>query len=149
MVMTAGRRSTSSTPHRVRLVNTPAAPFRLDLTAWALRRRAHNTIDRFDAGAYRRALPLGHGAVALSVTQRGSRDAPRLTVALVGAYIDERAEAAARVALDRLLGLSVDLSGFSAMAAADPSMDQLAGSRRGLKPPRFPTVFEALVNGAA
>lgn len=31
-----------------------AAPFRLDLTAWALRRRAHNEMDRFDAGCWRR-----------------------------------------------------------------------------------------------
>jgi DNA-3-methyladenine glycosylase II len=130
-------------------VNEPGAPFRLDLTAWALRRRTHNTIDRFDAGTYRRALPLGRGAAALSVTQRGSRDAPRLTVALAGAYTDERAAAAARVALDRLLGLSVDLSGFAAMAAADPLIDRLAARMRGLKPPRFPTVFEALVNAVA
>ena len=58
-------------------------------------------------------------------------------------------EALARSALDRLLGLTVDLSPFAAMAAPDPLLGPLAARMRGLKPPRFPTVFEALVNGVA
>ena len=35
------------------------------------------------------------------------------------------------------------------MAARDPLLGPLAARMRGLKPPRFPTVFEALVNGVA
>ncbi len=35
-----------------------AAPFRLDLAVWALRRRAHNAVDRFDGDAYRRVFCL-------------------------------------------------------------------------------------------
>jgi DNA-3-methyladenine glycosylase II len=135
-------------PDGGRFLTEPDAPFRLDLTAWALRRRAHNTIDRFDAGTYRRALLIGNEAVGLSVTQRGSPGAPRLMVALAGTA-DERTEASARVALDHLLGLTVDLAGFGAMAAADPLLDRLARRMRGLRPPRFPSVFEALVNAVA
>lgn len=131
------------------LVLEPRAPFRLELTAWALRRRAHNAIDRWDGRVYRRALPLGDGAVALSVTQSGPLDAPRLAVTLSGERLDQRAEAVARGSLDKLLGLSVDLSSFAALAAQDPLLEPLAGRLRGLKPPRFPTVFEALVNGIA
>lgn len=125
------------------------APFRLDLTAWALRRRAHNTIDRFDAGTYRRALLIGNEAVGVSVTQRGSAGAPRLLVALTGTAVDERTEASTLVTLDHLLGLTVDLTPFDAMAAADPRLDRLARRMRGLRPPRFPSVFEALVNAVA
>ena len=29
----------------------PRAPFRLDLTTWALRRRAHNAIDRWNGSS--------------------------------------------------------------------------------------------------
>jgi DNA-3-methyladenine glycosylase II len=54
-----------------------------------------------------------------------------------------------RGTLDRLVGLSVDLSPFASMAAPDPLLGPLAARMRGLKPPRFPTVFEALVNGIA
>ncbi len=131
------------------LLMEPRAPFRLDLTAWGLRRRAHNTIDRWDGYVYRRALCLGDETVAVSVTQAGSRDSPRLAVTLSGRRIDDGVEAAARAVLDKLLGLRVDLSGFAALAAEDPLLDELAGRLWGLKPPRFPTVFEALVNGIA
>jgi DNA-3-methyladenine glycosylase II len=68
---------------------------------------------------------------------------------LAGGRIDQPAEALARSALGGLLGLSVDLSPFAAMAAPDPLLGPLAARLRGLKPPRFPTVFEALVNGVA
>jgi DNA-3-methyladenine glycosylase II len=127
----------------------PRGPFRLDLTAWALRRRSHNAVDRWETATYERVVSLDGGPVALSVTQVAGPDAPRLSIVLAGRRIDQPAEALARSALDRLLGLSVDLSPFAAMAAPDPLLGPLAARLRGLKPPRFPTVFEALVNGVA
>jgi DNA-3-methyladenine glycosylase II len=140
--------SQGSAGRRLRI--EPRAPFRLDLTAWALRRRSHNAVDRWDAAAtYRRVLSFDGGPVALSVTQVGTPDAPHLSVVLAGGSVDERTAGLVRSALDRLLGLSVDLSAFTAMAATDPALRPLAGRMRGLKPPRFPTVFEALVNGVA
>jgi DNA-3-methyladenine glycosylase II len=132
------------------LLIEPSAPFRLDLTAWALRRRAENTVDRWDAAAtYRRVVSLDGRPVSMSVTQDGVPDAPRLSVLLAGGAVDARDEALARNALDTLLGLRVDVSAFAAMAAADPVLGPLAERMRGLRPPRFPTVFEALVNGVA
>ncbi len=129
------------------LTIVPRAPFRLDLTAWALRRRSHNAVDRFDGSAYRRIVSIDYdGPVAVTVTQD---DATRLRVLLAGRAIDERTERRARCALDRLLGLSVDLTPFAAMAERDPLLGPLAVRLRGLRPPRFPTVFEALVNGVA
>jgi DNA-3-methyladenine glycosylase II len=127
----------------------PRGPFRLDLTAWALRRRSHNAVDRWDTATYERVVSLAGGPIALSVTQVAGPDAPRLSILLAGTRIDQRAEALARGTVNRLLGLSVDLSPFAAMAAPDPLLGPLAARLRGLKPPRFPTVFEALVNGVA
>jgi DNA-3-methyladenine glycosylase II len=127
----------------------PCGPFRLDLTAWALRRRAHNAVDRWDAATYERVVSLDGGPVSLSVTQAAGPDAPRLSVLLAGRPVDQPAEALSRSALNRLFGLTVDLSPFAAMAASDPLLGPLAARMRGLKPPRFPTVFEALVNGVA
>jgi DNA-3-methyladenine glycosylase II len=81
------------------------------------------------------------------MTQSGQPDAPRLVVELAnGAVLEQNW---VRGALDRVLGLSLDLSGFAAMAAEDPLLGPLAARMRGLKPPRFPTVFEALVNAVA
>jgi DNA-3-methyladenine glycosylase II len=127
----------------------PYGPFRLDLTAWALRRHARNAVDRWDAPTYARVVSLDGGPVALSVTQVARPDAPRLSVLLAGRPIDTPAEELARSVLNGLLGLTVDLSAFAAMAASDPLLGPLAGRMRGVRPPRFPTVFEALVNGVA
>ena len=131
------------------LLIEPEAPFRLDLTAWALRRRSHNSIDRWDGSTYQRVVDLEGGPVALSATQKGALGAPGLSVLLSGRPIDQAVKLLARANLDRLLGLSVDLNAFAAIAEQDPLLGPLARRMRGLKPPRFPTVFEALVNGIA
>jgi DNA-3-methyladenine glycosylase II len=136
-------------PHGSLLELEPRAPFRLDLTTWALRRRPHNAIDRWDASTYRRVVCVDGGPVALSVTQVAGSEVPRLSVRLAGRPIDRSAERHARSALDGLLGLTVDLTDFATKAAEDPLLGPLAERMRGLKPPRFPTVFEALVNGVA
>ena len=49
----------------------------------------------------------------------------------------------------RLLGVDVDLGEFYRRARLDPHLDPLAQRYRGLKPPRFPTMFECLVNAIA
>jgi DNA-3-methyladenine glycosylase II len=127
----------------------PLAPFRLDLTAWALRRCPHNAIDRWDESTYRRVVSIEEGPVAVSVTQDGTQEHPRLSAHIDGGRLDQPDEQPMRRALSRLLGLDVDLSAFAAMAASDAWLGPLAARMRGLKPPRFPTVFEALVNGVA
>jgi DNA-3-methyladenine glycosylase II len=132
-----------------RLEIAPRPPFRLDLTTWALRRRPDNAIDRWDASTYRRALSINGDPVAVSVTQEGSSNLPRLSILLTGRPITQSEVVGARSTLDRLLGLTVDLSSFATMAAADSLLAPLAGRMRGLRPPRFASVFEALVNGVA
>ena len=94
-------------------------------------------------------LPINGRPLLLTVTQDGGPIAPRLSVVVTGSAVDRVTDSLARRALHRLLGLSVDLSAFAAMADADPILGPLAERMRGLKPPRFPTVFEALVNGVA
>ena len=129
-----------------RFLIEPRAPFRLDLTAWALRRRAHNAIDRWTGSSYERVLRFdGDGPYALSVTQEEGL----LAVSLGRRQAGESAERLAGTALERILGLHADLAPFAAMAEEDPWLGPLAQRMRGLKPPRFPSVFEALVNGIA
>jgi DNA-3-methyladenine glycosylase II len=126
-----------------------APPFRLDLTAWALRRRASNGIDAWDGAAYRRTLELQHTVAELTAVQAGPAEEPRLAVTLRGRAVDEDAEAEARAALRRLLGLGVELAGFYRLAARDPLLGPLAARFAGVKPPRFATPFECLVNAIA
>ena len=61
----------------------------------------------------------------------------------------EAAAAAVRPVLERMLGLTTDLAGFYQVADRDPELRPLALRLRGMRPPCFPTVFEALVNAVA
>lgn len=63
----------------------PTPPFRLDLTVWALRRRPHNRMDRWDGRVYRRLLTLAGQPVAVAVAQSGPPDAPQLQVVAASA----------------------------------------------------------------
>ena len=135
---------------RERTFTIPApAPFRLDLTAWALRRRVDNAVDRWDGSAYRRVFAFDAGPVEVTALQTGSPERPQLDVTLVGRDVDAGAEHAARALVTAMLGLEIDLSAFYQLAKADPFLAELASRFRGLKPPRLPSLFECLVNAIA
>jgi DNA-3-methyladenine glycosylase II len=132
-----------------RFALTPTPPFRLDLTVWTLRRRPDNLMDRWDGQTYRRVLAWEEDVVELATTQEGSADDPHLHVTLSGARLVPTMEEAVRAILTRMLGLSVDLAGFYHMAEADVQLAPLVRRFRGVKPPRFPSLFEALINAIA
>lgn len=138
------RRQASST-----LVLRPIPPFRLDLTAWALRRRPRNLVDRWDGHIYKRAIVLGEQLTELAVQQTGSLDAPRLVVTSIPALRTLQETRSVRLVLERLLGLRIDLSDWYDMAAHDARLRPLADAFRGMKPPRFPSLFEAVINAIA
>ena len=127
----------------------PLAPFRLDLTVWTLRRREHNQIDRWDGVTYRRVLIIDGQPVEIEVTQVGPADSPRLRVTLIGAEVDSKIKKPVISHLTRMLGLQVDLGEFYEFAFRQPKLGPLVRRFRGMRPPRFPSVFEALVNATA
>jgi DNA-3-methyladenine glycosylase II len=124
-------------------------PFRLDLTVWALRRRPENKMDRWDGKTFRRALMLNGKPAEVAVTQMGSPEAPRLQASVIGMEFGSETKLRVTEALNWMLGLQVDLKGFYRSAAKDPRLAILTRRFRGLKPPRFPSLLEALVNGIA
>jgi DNA-3-methyladenine glycosylase II len=127
----------------------PVPPFRLDLTVWALRRHPDNAVDRWDRKIYRRIVLLSGIAVELAVEQVSPPEAPRLRVTVCGASLDTELKEAATRVLERLLGLRIDLGDFYSLASGDSSLRTLSRKFRGMKPPRFPTVFECVVNAIA
>jgi len=52
-------------------------------------------------------------------------------------------------ALERLLGLSIDLGEFYRFAEGQDKLGKLVRHFRGMKPPRFVTVFESVINAIA
>lgn len=128
---------------------TPIAPFCLEFTAWGLRRRPENQVDRWDGATYRRVICIHGRPAEVHVRERGSREIPRLEVTVVGERVHAGAEAEVRALLTPLLGLEVDLKPFYRMASREPRLRELAEKYRGLKPGKLPTIFETLANAFA
>ncbi|MGZ3499030.1 MAG: DNA-3-methyladenine glycosylase family protein [Vulcanimicrobiaceae bacterium] len=115
------------------------APYRLDLTADALRRLAANVVDVIDAdGVYRRALSDDRGVNVVAVRQRTDDE---LDVRISGANGRRWLPV-----LERMLGTQVALESFYRRTRAVPWLDRVARELRGLKPPRYPDLWEALCN---
>lgn len=126
----------------------PAAPFRLDLTVWVLRRMPINEMDRWDGQTYRRVMVVGQTTAPVEVEQTGPPERPILRVT-VGGRASETRRSAAKAVLGRVLGLDVNLAPFYAIARRDPRLAALVRPFVGFRPPRLPSVFEALLNGIA
>ena len=138
---------------RIEFDFTPHAPYRLDLTAWALKRRTDNTWDRWDAASqtYSRLLVIDGAPIDISVAQTGPIDAPCLRVIATTTVAsddasDEEIQDSVTPSVRGLLGVDIDLSDFHRLAAADAVLAPLASKLLGLRPPRYETLFEALTN---
>jgi DNA-3-methyladenine glycosylase II len=127
----------------------PVPPFRLDLTVWVLRRRSHNLVDRWDGNTYRRVLVVQDQPVEVAVTQTGPTDSPQLVVEAGHSYPFADLSAILTPVLVKMLGLSANLADFYRLAETEAQLGPMVARFRGFKPPRFPSVFEALVNAIA
>jgi DNA-3-methyladenine glycosylase II len=127
----------------------PVAPFQLELTTWILRRRASNNVDRWDGHTYRRVLMIADEPIEVAVTQAGSPVAPYLSIHVKGGLAGPDLELPVVAALERLLGLRVDLGQFYTFVQHSRILTALVNQFCGSKPPRFPTYFETLVNAIA
>lgn len=127
----------------------PIPPFRLDLTVWALRRRAHNAIDRFDGETWRRVLIAGGAPVQIAVRQCAPPGDPVIEVAAIGPGASQRNQRAIERMLTSMLGLGIDLRPFYSIARKDPVLGPMANRLKGMKPVRFSSRFEAFTNAVA
>jgi len=127
----------------------PLPPFDLRFTAWALRRRPDNIIDRWDDQSYRRVLVYDGKPEEIEVTQIGTSNKPVLHITAVADTIGSGMKTTLTHSLERMLGLRIDLSKFYDFVKRDTKLYELSQRFLGLKPPRFPSLFEALVNAFA
>lgn len=97
----------------------PLPPFRLDLTAWALRRRGRNIVDRWNDGTYRRVQTIRDSPVEFAVRQTGSADHPTLAVTVIGARLVPETRVIIRELRTTMLGLRTNLQPFYQLAASD------------------------------
>jgi DNA-3-methyladenine glycosylase II len=112
------------------------APFRLDLTVDALRRLASNVVDVVGPdGTYYRALSDGDETVLLGVRPYGAR---AIEVRATGGDARRWLPVVAR-----MLGTDVNLARWYARSRRVGWLAPITAALRGLKPPRYPTLWEA------
>lgn len=137
-----------------RLALSAVPPFRLDYTVWALRRRRQNIVDRWDGSTYVRVIAFKNSPVKVSITMQGTINHPEIVAVLQGEKVPSLVRTqkkSAQLLIERTLGLEVNLQPFYALARNnnDAALMSLAEQFLGVKPPCFPSVFEALVNAIA
>jgi len=107
----------------------------LSLTVQVLRRVPTNIVDQWDGGTYSRALQIGSEEYILRVRQHD-----QITLEVDA----DRSPEAALFVVRRILGLDVDLSEALRLAAVDSWLATIVQHLRGLRPPRFASLFETL-----
>ena len=128
----------SVTMHEIPVIK----PYRLDLTVSVFRRLSTNVVDLLTpSGEYVRALPGSPEPVIVRATQTHHQDA--LAITIEG---DPADEAAVLALVRRMLGADRDLADFERSAATIPWLVPLVTRMRGVKPPRYPTLWEACAN---
>lgn len=119
-------------------------PFRLDLTVSALRRLPTNTIDVLTAdGRYVHAFAGTSHPAVVHVRQTTSAT---LTVEIDADALREEDRERILALVGRTLGVDRELADFYRAASVLPWLNALAMGLRGLKPPRYRSLWEALVN---
>jgi DNA-3-methyladenine glycosylase II len=117
------------------------APYRLDLTVNVLRRLSTNLVDVLSPnGAYLRLLG---DAPELAIVRVCQPNPGTLTVEIEG---DEREHPRLLALVRRMLGVEVDLTRFYRSAAQVDWLHPLVCRMRGVRPPRYATIWEACVN---
>lgn len=122
-------------------------PFRLDFTVWALKRRLENRVDRWKDETYSRVFMLDDYPLRVAVRQTGTASHSQLEVTLtspkrLGAAVERKM----LFTIQHMLGVQVDLQSFYSLTAKNRMLRDLVKEFCGVKPPRFPSLFEALVN---
>ena len=119
-----------------------AAPFRLDLTVSVLRRLPTNIVDLLTPrGDYLRALSGPPQPLIVRVSQ--TPDNGSLSITIDGHCPDE--PQTLRL-LQKILGTEKDISDFDSRSAHIPWLAPLVQRMHGVKPPCYPTLWEACVN---
>jgi DNA-3-methyladenine glycosylase II len=103
-------------------------------------------IDLWDGQTYRRALTAGEKTAVIEVRQDGTQENPRLEVTAAGALTGDELKDLTATRVKEILGTQVDLTEFYRFAEKNQALESLIMPFRGVKPPRFPTLFEALLN---
>jgi DNA-3-methyladenine glycosylase II len=129
--------------HAPREITLPAVPpFDLHATVEAMRRRPNNLAEVWRDGEYRRVLAGENGPALFGVRQVAP---DRIAIRALGSQLDDSRLEPATATLAAMVGAHVDLAGAQARARRVPELVPLVEALAGMKPPRFPSLWETLL----
>jgi DNA-3-methyladenine glycosylase II len=111
-----------------------------------LQRRPTNPVETYDHGGYRRLFRTADGPVVVEVANHGSIDAPDVHVSFVSGEPSDATRRRLAQSIRAMLGLDVDPKPLLRAAARMPRMQRTTRALRGMRPPRFATLFETVTN---
>lgn len=118
-------------------------PFRLDFSVWALKRRPNNYIDLWDENKYSRVFVIKDIVFKVEIIQQKNTE---LKIRVISRQKIDNVQTEIVQQLKNMLGLQINLNDFYEMAFNDKYLKHLVNKFIGIKPPRFPSIFEAMIN---
>lgn len=123
-----------------------AGPFHLEATVRLLQRRPTNLVEVWEDERYRRVLATADGLLLVEVTNHATIDAPDVRFAVLRGNPSTATRAAVGRTLRTMLGMGVDPKPLQALTEAERGLRPTTLALRGMRPPRFPELFEAFAN---
>ena len=123
----------------------PKGPFDLDLTLQRYRLFGDDAAHAYVDGVYQRVIEIDGGLWVYALRRGGSTAEPVIRVRILGGQAQARHRCAVEAEVQRTLSLDIALEPFYRWAGADATLAQLIARCYGMRPPRAPTLFEALV----
>jgi DNA-3-methyladenine glycosylase II len=108
-----------------------------------LQRRPANLVDTWEGGSYLRVLSLSRGLVLAEVHDHGTIDKPGLELVIRAGDASARTRVEAAAAVRRILGLDIDPAPLQRSVQAESVIRATGRALRGMRPPRFASLFEA------
>lgn len=122
-------------------------PFRLDLTVRALRRKDSNIIDQWNGMCYQRVLIICDKPILISVYQKNKYSS--ILIVTTHRPVLDFEKKQIKIILQAILGLRFKGDNFYELVLKNKCLKFMAKQLMGLKPPRFPSIFESLCNAVA
>ena len=122
-----------------------AAPFHLEATVRVLQRRP-SSHEVWDHGRHLRVFTTADGLVLTAVANRGSIDAPDVRLSILAGAPSAVTRRSLERTVGTMLGLHLDPAPLHTAAMRLRGLQPTALSLRGMRPPRFATLFDAFAN---
>lgn len=118
-------------------------PFRLDFNVWVLKRRPHYMTDLWEDNKYSRIFVINNNVLKVEIVQPNEN---MLRISTTAIQKIQNLQKKLAPLIIKMFGLDKNLNEFYALSSKDRHLENLVKKFKGLKPVRYPSVFEALVN---